>query len=296
MKEILVTGGLGQSGRWIIDEFISNGYHVTSLDQVRPDWDTASSYYDIDFREVDLTNGGEVFEIIHEVDPDAVVHWGAYPSPLQSTGGRVFTNNVESTYYALTAAGQCGADVVLASSEAVYGYAFAETPSTPTEFPITTAEPIQPTDAYGLSKMVAEEIGKTAMRQYNIQVMALRPAWIQYPGEYSCLEIQSAPEYGKPHFWAYCDIRDLKRAVREVVETETEGFDAIHVMAVDNYMGEPTAELINREFDDTPESVNLTDDEVAYSLERTKNILGWSPSHSWKTAAEECVDKPLADV
>lgn len=296
MSEILVTGGLGQSGRWIIDEFVSNGYQVTSLDQVSPDWDIASSYYDIDFREVDLTNGGEVFEIVHEVDPDAVVHWGAYPDPLQSTGGRVFTNNVASTYHTLTAAGQCGADVVLASSEAIYGYAFGENPSIPTEFPITTAEPIQPADAYGLSKMVAEEIGKAAMRQYNIQVTALRPAWIQYPGEYDCLEIQSAPEYGKPHFWAYCDIRDLKAAVREAVESDTDRFEPTHVMAADNYMGEPTSELIAREFGTTSEAVNLTEDETAYSLEKTRELLGWSPSHSWNTAAEEHVDAPLADI
>lgn len=296
MQDIVVTGGLGGSGRWIIDEFISNNYQVTSLDQVRPNWGAASSYYDIDFREVDLTNGGEVYEIIHDIDPDAVIHWGAYPNPLQSTGGRVFTNNVESTYYVLTAAGQCGADIVLASSEAVYGYAFTDALSMPAEFPITTEEPMRPADAYGLSKMVAEEIGKTATRRYDVSATAIRPAWIQYPGEYDCLKIQSAPEYGKPHFWAYCDIRDLKRAVRAAVETSTDGFEAVHVMAEDNYMGESTANLIEREFDATPNAIELTDDEVAYSLERTHELLSWSPSHSWKTAAEESIDPPLADV
>lgn len=296
MEEVLVTGGLGESGRWIIDELVSNGYQVTSLDQVRPDWDTASSYYDIDFREIDLTNGGEVFEIIHEINPDAVVHWGAYPSPLQSAGGRVFTNNTESTYHILTAAGQCSADVVLASSEAVYGYAFADTPSVPAELPITTTEPMQPADAYGLSKMMAEETGKATMRQYNIQVTALRPAWIQYPGKYDCLEIQSAPEYGKPHFWAYCDIRDLKCAVRHAVERDANGFEAFHVMAADNYMGQPTAELVEREFDASPEVVGVSGEETAYSLEKSKEVLGWSPEHSWRTAAEDQVESPLIDV
>ncbi|WP_256546795.1 NAD-dependent epimerase/dehydratase family protein [Halobellus inordinatus] len=296
MQDVLITGGLGESGRWIINEFVSNEYQVTSLDQVRPDWGPASSYYDIDFREVDLANGGEVFEIIHEVDPDAVVHWGAYPSPLQSTGGRVFTNNVESTYHVLTAAGQCDADVVLASSEAVYGYAFAETPSLPDHFPIPTEEPMQPSDAYGLSKMVAEETGKMAARRYDISVTALRPAWLQYPGKYDCLEIQSAPEYGKPHFWAYCDIRDLKQAVRAAVETPLDGFEAFHVMAADNYMGEPTAELIEQEFDATPETVSISEDGVAYSLAKTRELLNWAPSYSWKTAADEHVNPPLENV
>jgi nucleoside-diphosphate-sugar epimerase len=144
--------------------------------------------------------------------------------------------------------------------------------------------------------MVAEETGKMAARRYDISVTALRPAWLQYPGKYDCLEIQSAPEYGKPHFWAYCDIRDLKQAVRTAVETPLDGFEAFHVMAADNYMGEPTAELIEQEFDATPETVSISEDAVAYSLAKTRELLNWTPSYSWKTAADEHVNPPLENV
>ena len=285
MTDILITGGLGESGQWIVDRFVEKGDHVTVVDQKQPEDEIFDTPELVDIRSVDITDGGDVLELIHEVDPSVVIHWAAFTSTDHSAPGRVFTNNTISTYYTLIGSGQVGADVVLASSDAVYGYE-----QLPTQFPITVNEPRWPDDSYSLSKLVSEEIGRTAVRKYDINVRAIRTTWIQYPGNYECLDVQQAPEYGTVNYWSYCDIRDVVAAVEAATQISLDGFQPFNIIASDNYMGIPTLELIQDHFDTIPEKTNLSDDESVYSVQSSKDLLGWSPSHSWREAADQAID------
>lgn len=287
MSRVFITGGLGKSGRWIVDAFVEDGWDVTVVDQRLPDDELLSGYEGVDYREIDVTNGGEVFEVVHDVNPTVVVHLAAYTGEDQSAPGTVFGNNVLSTYYTLAAAGQVGADAVIASSDSVYGYE-----QLPSRFPVSTEERCRPADAYSLSKLVSEEIARMAVRKYDVNVRALRTTWIQYPGEYDCLGVQKAPEYGTTNYWSYCDVRDVVSAVQSAVATSVEGFRAFNVIAADNYMGRPTKELLKEYFADPTVSDDLTGDASAYSIEQSANLLDWTPSHSWRTAAEESTTEP----
>jgi nucleoside-diphosphate-sugar epimerase len=88
---VVVTGGLGRSGRWIVDR-LAGEYEVICVDLDHPGFEVDPSP-GVDFRAVDLTDRGEVFELIDEIDPDGVVHWGAIPAPERHPGGTVFENN-----------------------------------------------------------------------------------------------------------------------------------------------------------------------------------------------------------
>jgi len=287
MDGVIITGGIGDSGRWIVDAFVEDGWDVTVVDQRLPDDSLLSAHEGVDYREIDVTDGGEMFEVVHDVAPTAVVHLAAYTAENQSAPGTVFGNNVLATYYTLAAAGQVGADTVIASSDSVYGYE-----QLPSRFPISTEEDCRPADAYSLSKLVSEEIARMAVRKYDMNVRALRTTWIQYPGEYNCLGVQEAPEYGTTNYWSYCDVRDVVSAVQAAVGTSIEGFRAFNVIAADNYMGRPTGELLERHFDDPTVSDDLTGDASAYSIGRSADLLDWTPSHSWRTAAEESSSEP----
>lgn len=282
MSSVVVTGGLGESGRWIVDAFVEDGWDVTVIDQRLPDAELPAVYDAVDFRRIDLTDGAAVLELVHDVDPTAVVHWAAFRSEDHSAPGVVFSNNVLSTYYTLTAAGQVGCDAVIASSDAVYGYE-----QLPSRFPITTDEQCLPSDAYALSKLVSEEIGRLAARKFGLDVRAIRTTWIQYPGEYDCLDVQQAPEYGTTNYWSYCDVRDVVSGIQRAVEASIEGFCACNVIAADNYVGRPTSALLEEYFDEPTIDADLTGDASVYATERTEELLDWSPSHSWKTAADE---------
>jgi len=297
----LVTGGLGRSGRWIVDRLADDGWRVVCVDLDHPGWEV-DARAGVDFRAVDLTDRAEASEVVAAVDPDAVVHWAAIPAPERHAGGRVFETNALATYNALVAAGRADARVVWASSESAYGNPFREEPALPDALPITEAEPLRPEDPYGTSKVVGEAVAKSVTRKYGVPVASIRPSWIQYPGEYNC---RDRPDLGagRPladvdlaagvgNYWSYVDARDVAGIVAAALSADFDGHEAFNAAAADNYLGHPTADAVEAFFGDLPADCDLAGDESALSTAKAADLLGWEPSHGWRGAADEDVDPP----
>lgn len=288
-ETVLVTGGLGRSGRWIVDR-LAGEYEVICVDFDHPGFEVGSPS-EIEFRAVDLADRGAVFDLVGEVALEKVVHWGAIPAPERHSGGRVFENNVLGAYNVLVAAGRAGADIVQASSESAYGFPFAREPFLPDALPITESHSSRPEDPYGTSKVVAEEVGKMVTRRYGVGVTSIRPSWIQYPGEYACREITDLDD-GVGNFWSYVDVRDAARIVEAALDADIEGHEAFHAVAAENYLDRSTEGLIRDFFGEVPEECSVDGDDSAFSLAKGKEVLGWTPEHSWRTASEERVESP----
>ena len=285
-ESVLVTGGLGRSGRWLVDH-LADDYEVVCVDFDHPGFEVEPRE-NVDFRALDLTDRGSVFDLVTDLDPDAVVHWGAIPAPERHAGGDVFENNTLSTYNVLVAAGRVDARVVWASSESSYGFPFAREKSLPDALPITEAHAQRPEDPYGTSKVVGEEIAK------------IRPSWIQYPGEYTCRTLPSVDwddpsdlEAGAGNFWSYVDIRDVASLVAAALDHGLPGHEAFHAAASENYLGRPTTEAVAAFFDALPEDCDVDGDQSALSTAKAGRLLDWEPSHSWREAADEDVDDPV---
>ena len=259
---LLVTGGSGRSGRWIVDR-LADEYEVICVDLDHPRFEI-DPVPGIDFHALDLADRGEVFDLVREVGPDAVVHWGAIPAPERHPGGTVFENNTIGAYNVLVAAGREGANVVQASSESAYGFPFAREPSLPDALPITENHPLRPEDPYGTSKAVAEEIAAMVVRRYGISVASIRPSWIQYPGEYACREVEDLAE-GVGNFWSYVDVRDVAGIVAAALDADVEGHEAVHGAAAENYLDRPTAEVVEDFFGEVPETCAIEGDASALS-------------------------------
>ncbi|SDL93522.1 Nucleoside-diphosphate-sugar epimerase [Halogranum gelatinilyticum] len=296
-ESVLVTGGLGRSGRWLVDR-LADDYEVVCADLDHPGFEV-DARDNVDFRALDLTERGSVFDLVTDLDPDAVVHWGAIPSPERHPGGDVFENNTLSTYNVLVAAGRADARVVWASSESSYGFPFSQEKVLPDELPITEAHAQRPEDPYGVSKVVGEEIAKMVVRRYDVSVTSIRPSWIQYPGEYNCRTLPSVDwddpsdlEAGAGNFWCYVDIRDVAGLVAAALDTAHPGHEAFHAAAADNYLDRPTTEAVEAFFDRVPEDCDLDGDQSALSTAKATRLLGWEPEHSWREAAEADVADP----
>ena len=298
MGTVLVTGGRGRSGRWIVSRLAEN-YGVVCVDLDHPGFEVETDE-NVDFRAADLTDRGQVTDLVADLDPGAVVHWGAIPSPTRHSGGRVFENNTLGAYNVLVAAGRAGAQVVQASSESAYGFPFAREPWLPDALPITEDHTLRPEDPYGTSKVVAEEVGKMVVRRYGVGVASIRPSWIQYPGEYRC---RDSPAVGADattenladgvgNFWSYVDIRDVAGIVEAALSTDVEGHEPYHAAAADNYLDRPTAEAVEDFFGERPDSCTLSDDESALSTTKAQEELDWTPAHSWREATDERVEAP----
>ncbi|MDY6817748.1 MAG: NAD(P)-dependent oxidoreductase [Halobacteriales archaeon] len=296
MDTVLVTGGRGQSGRWIVDR-LAEKYQVVCLDRDHPGFGVMGRD-GIEFRAADLADGEAAFDLITELDPDAVVHWAAIPAAGRHASSELFATNTQAAYNTLTAAGRVGADIVQASSDGIYGFFFADPTPMPVELPVTESHPKWPEDPYGLSKVTAEEIASGVVRRHGVSAVSIRPSWIQYPGAYPCRD----PGYvenldaGAGNFWSYVDVRDVVSMVEAALEADIEGHEAFNCVAADNALGRPLVELFEEYYGTVPADAAIEDDASVYAIEKAKTQLGWSPSHSWRTAADEAVSEPTLTI
>ena len=298
--DVIVTGGRGASGEWIVDRLAAS-HEVTCLDRDRPNDGGTEG---VDYLAVDLTDPGAVFDIFTATDPDAVVHWAAIPVAGTHPEGRVFETNVLAAHNVLTAAGRTDAPIVQASSDGAYGFFFAEPTPVPDEVPVTESHPLRPEDPYGLSKVTAEQTAAAVARRHDVSAVSVRPSWIQYPGAYAC----RAPAYtedldaGAGNFWSYVDVRDVAALVARAVDTlladhppiPSGTHEAVNCAAADNALGRPLLKLLRAVYDEVPDAtaVSEDDDRSVYAVERARELFDWEPQHSWRTAATATVEEP----
>jgi len=287
---VVVTGGRGSSGRWIVDRLVES-YDVTVLDRRLPD---DEGHPAVDYQALDLTEAGSVFDSLTAIDPGAVVHWAAIPVAGNHPGVDLFQNNTLAAHNVLTAAGRVGADVVQGSSDGAYGFFFAEETPVPDELPITEGHALRPEDDYGLSKVVTEEIGNTIARRDGISVASIRPSWIQIPGEYPCRDDDYVTDLsaGAGNYWSYVDVRDVVDLVEAALTGEIDGHEAFNCVGPDNALGRPLVELMQEHYGAVPEDCTVSGDDPAYSTAKATELLGWEPTRSWREAVDEDVAVP----
>jgi nucleoside-diphosphate-sugar epimerase len=291
METLLVTGGRGRSGTWLVDR-LAGDYDVVCVDYDQPGFEVAERPH-VDFRAADLTDRGQALDLVSELSPDAVVHWAAIPAPTRHPGGEVFETNLLAAYNVLVGAGRAGARTVWASSESTYGWAFAREKSLPDELPVTESHDTRPEDPYGVSKVAGEEVARMVTRRYGVPVTSVRPSWIQYPGEYRCRDVASEGlAGGAGNFWSYVDVRDVASLVASALDSPPEGHAAVHCAAADNYLGRPTTEAVEEFFGHLPDDCSLDGEASALSTARAAELFGWTPAHTWRDAEDEDVAEP----
>ncbi len=153
-KRVIVTGGSGLAGKWVVEDLVAHGYEVLNLDRVPMTKPVARTLI------TDLTDAGQVFNAIasstapkefsDDLEPkpiDAIVHFAAIPRILITTDNEVFRINVMATYNVLDAASKLGIKkVIVASSETTYGIVFAHQHRDPEYSPLDEQYPVDPMD------------------------------------------------------------------------------------------------------------------------------------------------------
>jgi nucleoside-diphosphate-sugar epimerase len=311
METVLVTGGRGASGRWVVDR-LAGDYEVVVVDYEHPGLD-ADPAPNVSFRAADLADRGEALDLVHAVDPDAVVHWAAIPVAGTHPDGRVFETNVHAAKNVLDAAGRADARIVQASSDGAYGFFFADPTPFPDELPVTEEHPLRPEDPYGLSKVTAEAAAGAVARREGVPAVSIRPSWIQYPGAYACRsdEYVGDLDAGAGNFWSYVDARDVADLVAAALAgtAGTAGSDpavapgsheAVNCVAADNALGRPLLDLLRESYGEVPDDCAVDpsalaegDDRGAYAIKKAERLFGWAPSRSWREAADEDVPEPV---
>ncbi|GGG23405.1 NAD-dependent epimerase/dehydratase family protein [Paenibacillus abyssi] len=277
MTKAVITGGSGMLGKWVVKEFVEQGYEVVNADWKKPEESLCPTVI------VDLTQLGEAYGVL--AGADVVVHLGAIPVAYSHPNEVTFHNNVQSTYNVLEAAAGLGIrKAVIASSESSYGIVFAVNRFGPQYVPVDEAHPQLPQDSYGLSKVVNEQTADMFNRRTGMQVVSFRLGNVIPPEAYERFpSFIHDPEQRDRILWSYIDTRDAAVACRLAVEAEGLGSVALNIAADDSSMDIPSRELLAAQFPEVTDfRAELHGFESLLSNAKAKQLLNWQPVHAWR--------------
>ena len=166
---ILVTGGSGYIGSVVVKHLLERGFKVTVFDDlvrghrrnVPPEARLIVG---------DLRDAAAIRAAMAEARPDAVMHFAAYALVGESMADPMmyFANNVKGGVNLLEAMCEAGCGrLIFSSSCATYGV--------PDALPIEETTPQNPTNPYGQSKLMFEQ-----MAGWLAQTKGFRPTFLRY--------------------------------------------------------------------------------------------------------------------
>jgi nucleoside-diphosphate-sugar epimerase len=271
--KIVVTGGSGKTGRWVVGDLRERGHDVRNID-----WAHDGSGHGLCLV-ADLTDTGQTYELV--AGAEAVVHLAAIPAPGIRSEAETFRINAVSTYNVFAAAVAASVDrVVWASSETVLGLPF-DTP--PLFAPIDESIELRPESSYALSKLVGEDMAAQFARQTGLPFVGLRFSNIMEPGDYERFPgFWDDALVRKWNLWGYVDVRDVNQAIRLGLESEVDGAEVFIVAAADTVMNRDSAELMAEVYPEVPLKRPIVGRETLLAIDRAREMLGYEPEHTWK--------------
>jgi len=281
-KRIIVTGGTGKAGHWVLQHFVAQGYDVTNVDTRRPAVAQCRTIV------ADLTQLGQVVAAFsphgtgNRTPFDGVVHLAAIPRAHENPNDEIFRVNSLTTYNVLEACGLLGIKkAVIASSESSYGICFANEFFEPKYLPVDEAHPQLPEDTYGLTKVVNEATAAMFHRRDGTQIISFRIGNVVCPEDYAGIKARfDHPEDRRRILWSYIDSRDLAVGCRLAIEKNGLGCEALIIAADDTSSNLPSPDLIKRFLPGVKEFKSpVTGRTALITNARLKQLLGWKQEH-----------------
>src|SRR4051795_12274838 len=288
---IFFTGGSGKAGKHVARFLAEQGHQVTNADLV-----PLRSEAVADLR-VDLTDAGETYsalaglarfeelELAAKPAYDAVVHFAAVPAILLTSEAKTYATNVLSTYNVLEAATRLGVrKIIFASSETTYGICFAQGERRPLYVPVDEDHPTVPEDSYAMSKVAGEVTARAFQVRTGADVYGLRINNVIEPHEYAELfpAFLADPALRRRNVFAYIDARDLGQMVQRCLDTDGLGYEVFNVANADMSVGATTEEIKDRFYEGVEVRRKMGDSETFYAIDKARDLLGFSPRHSWR--------------
>ena len=269
---IVVTGGSGKAGRWVVKRLREADHDVLNVDQRHDGSDHGLCLV------ADLTDPGQCYDAI--AGAEAVVHLAAIPAPIVRPASETFRINMLSTYNVFAAAEVHDASrVVYASSETILGLPFDEPPAFA---PIDETHPSRPESSYSLAKLAGETIAGQFVRRTGTPYVGLRISNIMEPEDYAAFpDYWNDPHIRKWNLWSYVDARDVAAACELGLTAEVKGHEIAIIAAADNCMTRDSAALMAEVYPDVPITRELRGRETLLAIDRARSVLGYEPQYTW---------------
>ncbi|HEY7131040.1 MAG TPA: NAD-dependent epimerase/dehydratase family protein [Candidatus Limnocylindrales bacterium] len=301
---VLVTGGGGFAGRWLIRELGAHGHEAIAAPPRG---------------ELDITDADAVLRLARDRAPDVIGHLAAvaFGPDARRDPDRATAVNVGGTEAVVRAAAQIGAGVLLVSSSEVYG------PPDPADLPLDEAAPLRAEQPYGRSKIAAEAVAREIVARAaagTVRLAIVRPFNHTGPGQRRefvvpalAERILAAREAGASTIRVgnvdvrrdFSDVRDVVAAYRLVLERLAGGDVEDGEVPVFNVASERSASIreiavalaaeagIAIGFEIDPALVRASDPpEIRGDASAIRRALGWTAT----TPLERTLRDVLADV
>jgi len=251
VRRVLVTGGAGFIGRWVVARCLEQGYQVAVYDNLTAgSVDHLLAFSDqIDFYEADILDTATLQAVMEETRPAIVFHLAAlhFIPYCNAHPQETLRVNVEGTYNVLDAAARVGVrTAVVASSGAIY-------PSVEGLIPETLAP--APVDVYGLSKLLTEQVAEQFARTTEMACVAARLFNTYGPYEtnphlipHIIASLQQGPvvALGNIHTKRdYIYVEDVARLLVALGECVTEGYEVVNVGTGQEYSAQEIIETLS---------------------------------------------------
>jgi nucleoside-diphosphate-sugar epimerase len=284
-EKVVVTGGSGRAGGYIIAEMAAHGYDVYNVDSVPPREGSpsqAAQWWDID-----VTNFGEVLNAL--TGADAVIHMAAIPAPNKDPEHKLFRINMLSNWNVLEAAEIHGIErICMASSVNAVGAGWGQKVYTPEYYPVDENHPTRVEDAYSQSKWLGEQMGDAFVRRRpgKVQIANMRFHALWDPAHAkSHLESGDKTSVGgraSGGFWSWVGRHDAARACRLTIEKEFGGHEAFFINATDTVLEIPTMDAIEEVHPGVEIREPLPGFKSPLSVSKAEKLLDWIPVESWR--------------
>lgn len=166
--KLLVTGGAGYIGATTTRSLLAQGHDVAVYDNLSHGHREAVPT-GVRLIQGDLADRHLLDNTFQQQRPEAILHFAAYIEAGESmkTPGKYFRNNSCGTLTLLEAMQANGVGkLIFSSTAAVYGE--------PKSIPIDESQPLDPTNAYGESKLVVERMLSWFSRIHGLHYASLR--------------------------------------------------------------------------------------------------------------------------
>ena len=290
--KVLVTGGSGRAGKYVIKELLDNGHSVVNADMINGYLEDRNP--ELNFKKIDFTDYGQTIFAADQCD--AIIHLAAIPNPGVIPNQEVFRVNMLSTFNILEAAEEKGIEkIVLASSVNALGAGWpatlwGEPPIAPKYFPVDEKHATRNKDVYSLTKWLGEEMAESFARKRKVQISSMRfhALWDEdmaksYVNSEKKMDLSGHNAAG---FFAWTDRRDAASACRLSIEGNWTGHEAFFINGKDTVLDIPTKDATNEIFPNVPFVKEIEEYGTLLDVDKAKQILGWEPKYSWRDAKD----------
>ena len=279
--KVLVTGGSGIIGRYVVRELAAAGHEVTNVGRSAP---AASEINLCRYIRMDLTNAGAVYQALFMAEAKAVIHLGAWSNAGIVSNSQTYADNASGTYNLFQACADMGIKrIISASSAQVYG--LAKFP--PRYVPMDEEHELRPVNCYALSKIAGEQAADYFVKNYAMTILSFRFMGVRTPTQLDpeIEQLTKDPKSGTFLLWTRTDARDSAVACRLAIEKQDVPSGIYNITGAQVVLDEPALDLVKRHFGDHTEiRENLSGQTSPMSCAKAKGAFGYKPRFLWSVS------------